>query len=370
MPEPPADAAALPRAVPPGATSGLPALLEQGERQLASSLALLACGSDSLPSASGAALRQAAAQLARALARRPAGATGLDPLVWLAYYRLGQAILGDAPPPQPWVQQPERLDQLAGRCLSQARVVAWGDPDWYGAPEWEAVLALLQEGGDFVSDLAAPSPATQTALQQATASVLSLVRRLPAGLGPAIDQLLPLTILAVPGPRARAAGQGFGGATAFFLRGASVIHASPGLTLPGLLERLVHEAAHAELFVLAQDGPLCHNPDGERHPVRIRPDPRPMNGILHSLHVTGRVCETLDALLTHPSLAELLNGSPQERALLLEDCHRLRRHQAGLGLSSLEAVRRHGRLTALGEAVCAAGARRLQPPGPAGGGVP
>jgi HEXXH motif-containing protein len=237
-------------------------------------------------------------------------------------------------------------------------VIAWGDSSFYSAAEWEAILALLQEGGDFVTDLAPPSAAAQSALEEATAAVLALVRRLPAGLGPSIDRLLRLTILAVPGPQAQAARQGFGGATAFFLRGASVIHASPGLTLPGLLERLVHEAAHAELFVLAQDGPLCHNPDDERHPVRIRPDPRPMNGILHSLHVTGRVCETLDALLANGFLASGFSGH-HEPALLLEDCQRLREQQAELGHSSLAAVRRHGRLTALGQAVCEAGARRL-----------
>lgn len=345
----------------------LTARLAQGERELAASLARLARGSDASPSAPArAAAQEAAARLVAALARRPAGAPGLDPLIWLAYYRLGQAVLEATPLPQGWAQPPERLDQLAGRCLPPGQVVAWGDPTVYSPQEWHAILALLQDGDDFVPDLAAPSAASLATLQQAATSVLTLVRSLPAGLGPSIDVLLRRTILAVPGPQARAAGAGFGGATAFFLRGASVIHASPGLTLPGLLERLVHEAAHAELFVLAQDGPLCHNPDDERHPVLIRPDPRPMNGILHSLHVTGRVCETLDALLADPPLAEALGGSPRERALLLDDCRRLREHQAALGHSSLEAVRRHGRLTALGTAVVEAGARRLQGAGPAG----
>lgn len=338
--------------------------LDQGERELVQSLAQLASGSGatSHPHHSAtrqAGIRQAAARLAASLARRPPGTPGLDPLVWLVYYRLGQALLAQDASPLPWTEFPERLDQLGGRSLPPGQVIAWGDSTVYSPAEWQAILALLQEGGDFISDLAPPTAATQAALQEATATVLALVRGLPTGLGPSLDRLLPLTILALPGPRAQAAGEGFGGATAFFLRGASVIHASPGLTLPGLLERLVHEAAHAELFVLAQDGPLCHNPDDERHPVRIRPDPRPMNGILHSLHVTGRVCETLDALL-----ADGLPWQPQ-RAALLEDLRRLREQQADLGRSSLAAVRRHGRLTALGASVCDAAVRRLagEPPG-------
>lgn len=342
-------------------------LLDLGERELGESLAQLASesGSDSAPH------RTAASRLGEALARRQQGAAGLDPLVWLVYYRLGQSILDQAPLPFPWGENPDqldRLDHLAGRCLAAGQVIAWGDSSLYSAAEWEAILALLQEGGDFVADLIPPSAATQSALEEATAAVLALVRPLQAGLGPSIERLLQLTILAVPGPRAQAARQSFGGATAFFLRGASVIHASPSLTLPGLLERLVHEAAHAELFVLAQDSPLCHNRDDERHPVQIRPDPRPMNGILHSLHVTGRVCETLDALLADGLLASGFSGH-HEPALLLEDCQRLREQQAELGRSSLAAARRHGRLTELGQAVCEAGARRLAGAGAKGAGA-
>jgi len=329
-------------------------LLDLGERELGESLAQLASESGS----AFASHRAAASRLGEALARRPQGVAGLDPLVWLVYYRLGQAILDRAPLPFPWGENLDRLDHLAGRCLAPGQVIAWGDASLYSPAEWEAILALLQEGGDFVADLIPPSAATQSALEEATAAVLALVRPLQAGLGPSIERLLQLTILAVPGPRAQAARQSFGGATAFFLRGASVIHASPTLTLPSLLERLVHEAAHAELFVLAQDSPLCHNRDDERHPVQIRPDPRPMNGILHSLHVTGRVCETLDALLADGLLASGFSGH-REPALLLEDCQRLREQQAELGRSSLDAARRHGRLTELGQAVCEAGARRL-----------
>ncbi len=339
-------------------------LLDLGERELGESLAQLASESGS----AFAPHRAAASRLGEALARRPQGVAGLDPLVWLVYYRLGQAILDRAPLPFPWGENLDRLDHLAGRYLAAGQVFAWGDASLYRPAEWEAILALLQEGGDFVADLIPPSAATQSALEEATAAVLALVRPLQAGLGPSIERLLQLTILAVPGPRAQAARQSFGGATAFFLRGASVIHASPALTLPGLLERLVHEAAHAELFVLAQDSPLCHNRDDERHPVQIRPDPRPMNGILHSLHVTGRVCETLDALLADGLLASGFSGH-HEPALLLEDCQRLREQQAELGRSSLAAARRHGRLTELGQAVCEAGARRLAGAGAKGAGA-
>ena len=78
-----------------------------------------------------------------------------------------------------------------------------------------------------------------------------------------------------------------------------------------------------------------------------------MNGILHSLHVTGRVCETLDALLA--------DGTPErsDRLVLQDDLRRLRLQQEELGRSSLDAAQRFGRLTPLGQTVCAAAARRL-----------
>jgi hypothetical protein len=305
-------------------------------------------------------VRRGAGLLVDALARRPAEAGDPDPLVWVAYYRLGHPLAGGELLPFPWDQNLARLNEIASRPSPAGQVVAWGDPATYSPLEWEAILALLQEGGDFVADLEAPDSGSVLALRRAADEVRALVRRLPAGLGPLIDRLLALTILARPGPEARRTGGSFGGATAFFLRGASVIHASCGLTLPGLLERLVHEAAHAELFAIAQDEPLCHNPDNERHPVRIRRDPRPMNGILHSLHVTGRVCETLDALLT--------DGMPThpDRLVLLDDFRQLRIQQEQLGRSSLKAARRFGQLTPLGLAVCEDAARRLAGPAEAG----
>ncbi|MFN9635708.1 MAG: aKG-HExxH-type peptide beta-hydroxylase [Synechococcaceae cyanobacterium] len=323
--------------------------LDRGLAELKRSLAQLAAAQGGPP----APLPRGAARLLEALGRRPAAAGDPDPLVWLAYYRIGHPQAGSESLPFPWGEIPARLAELADRPSPAGQVVAWGDPSLYSAAEWEAILALFQEGGDFVADLDAPDPETVLALRRAAGQVRALLQRLPDGLGASLDRLLALTILARPGPLARRAGSSFGGATAFFLRGASVIHASPGLTFPGLLERLVHECAHAELFVLAQDGPLCSNPDDERHPVLIRRDPRPMNGILHSLHVTGRVCETLDALLA--------DGLPEraDREPLLHDFRQLRTQQEQLGRSSLEATRRFGRLTPLGLAVCETAARRL-----------
>jgi HEXXH motif-containing protein len=218
------------------------------------------------------------------------------------------------------------------------------------------VLELFQEGGDFVADLEGPGPEDYVPLAAAISEVRGLLRAIDPPLVELIDQLLPLVILALPGPRARNEGRVFGGATTFFFRGGTLVNARADHTLATLLEVIVHEYAHAELFALAQDGHLCTNAENERHPVRIRSDPRPMNGILHALHVSSRVGAVFERVLRR--------GLPwrSDRDPLLADIASLRQEALSNGRSCLEAVLRHGRLTPLGRTITAAAALRLGEP--------
>lgn len=183
-----------------------------------------------------------------------------------------------------------------------------------------------------------------------------MVRLGDPGLAARMDALLPVVILAQPGPAARLEARGFGGATTFFFRGGSLLHANPDHTLATLLEVLVHEYAHAELFALGQEQLLCLNPDQDRHTVRLRRDPRPMAGILHGLHVSSRVVRLCERLLAQ--------GLPwrSDRTPLLADLE-VQRDQARRNiLSCLTALLNHGELTPLGRAITAAAAQRLNQP--------
>ena len=62
-------------------------------------------------------------------------------------------------------------------------------------------------------------------------------------------------------------------------------------------QRIAHEATHNLLFGLCADGPLADNDDGERHASPLRPDARPIDGVLHATCVSARVHRMLSRLL-------------------------------------------------------------------------
>jgi HEXXH motif-containing protein len=275
--------------------------------------------------------------------------------VYLGYYLLGRQILtgrGELFPGFPALILAE-----IGRPQPAGQVVDFWDPARADPALWQATLDLFQEGGDFTGRLEPPSTEMGEQHRGMIAEARSLIRCLDPPLAGLMDRLQPLLVLCAPGANARFSGQGFGNATCFFFRGASLFNASRATNPIQMAERLVHEYAHAELFVLAQDGALCLNGDDERHSVRIRPDPRPMNGILHALHVVSRVCPVLERALSR--------GIPTsgEREALKASCRVLIAQQKEYGASSLAVIRSHAQLTPLGEAVVEAAAARL------GGGV-
>jgi len=351
----------------------------EGHRQLVASLVMLG-GSCPPP---------VAADLHLGLEARLAGDQDsgevpcLSPWLYLGYYELGKRLLPtthhlanggpasvDLAPRQPATVPPAALRgalDLIHHGLSAAgagegrlgtalepSVVAFGDPDVATPAMWEALLAMFQEGGDFVEDM---SPPSRGKLEQVRAAVLEargLIQRVDPDLHELMLTLQKLLVLADPGPKALRNGRNFGGATTFFFRGGSLIRASRDLSIAAMVGLLVHEYAHTELFVLGQDQLLCHNSDDERHAVTIRSDPRPMNGILHALHVVSRVKGVVDRILQQAPGS--LPGGPRAAAAF----QALRKQQQRHGMSALAAAQQHARLTSLGKDVVAAAACRLE----------
>ncbi|MEB3321720.1 MAG: HEXXH motif-containing putative peptide modification protein [Synechococcaceae cyanobacterium] len=276
----------------------------------------------------------------------------LSPWVYLDYYRIGRHLReGGRVDLLP--VDPARVAERIERPVPFGSVIAFGDPALASAGEWRALLELFGEGGDFPAALHPPDPCRHDRLAETITAARSLIRRVDPELAGLMDGLQAVLVLASTTPCARGTALGFGGATAFFFRGASLIDAHTRPALPRLVEVLVHEYTHAELFVLAQEGLLCTNDDGDRHRVRIRSDPRPMNGILHSLYVMGRLVEFFDRMDAV--------GVPwrSDGDAVLAAIRGRRAELVANGLSSLEAARRHGRLTSLGHTMLEASARRL-----------
>lgn len=281
-----------------------------------------------------------------------------SPWTYLAYYNLGNWLISKDPKQEGPVSKlvsdaKDAAFKSTNTPQPDGNVCVFGDTKIASSSLWQAALRLFQEGGDFIADLDVPKQSLIEHWTQEVPRARSLIRRVDRELVNLMDQIQNLLIIAEPGPIARAIPESFGGATCFFFRGATVINASRQQSIVEIVEKLVHEYAHAELFVLGQDQPLCLNNDDEKHKVLIRNDPRPMNGIMHSLYVTGRVGELLDKLLS-----DGLNDIPQRETILTE-ARELLKQQIRFGKSSLAQVKKHAALTTIGNSVVTASERRL-----------
>ena len=123
-----------------------------------------------------------------------------------------------------------------------------------------------------------------------------------------------------------------------------------------MVERLIHEYAHAELFTISQKELLCLNSDEQTYPVLIRSDPRPMNGIIHSLYVVCRVADF--------QLKIIGNGKSSMSKQYLTETKKILSEQLAYGGSSLKTLRGYANLTPLGDKIvglCESFLNRIQP---------
>lgn len=81
----------------------------------------------------------------------------------------------------------------------------------------------------------------------------------------------------------------FGSASSFMLWGALIVNAKLFNNATGMLQTIVHEAAHQLLFAYSIEEPLVTNAFDERYVSPLRSDPRPMDGVFHATFVTARV---------------------------------------------------------------------------------
>ena len=80
----------------------------------------------------------------------------------------------------------------------------------------------------------------------------------------------------------------FGGATSFFCFGAMFLNADKHRALVSMIDGLVHESAHANLFSLSLGDPFVANKDDELYHSPLRSDPRPLDGIFHATYVSAQ----------------------------------------------------------------------------------
>ena len=98
-----------------------------------------------------------------------------------------------------------------------------------------------------------------------------------------------------------------------------------------MVQALAHESGHNLLFGLCADGPLVENDDEERYASPLRPDPRPMDGLVHATYVSARMHQAMVRLrrsgaLSRDQEAAADAAAADNRRAFLEGMHTIDRH--------------------------------------------
>ena len=209
--------------------------------------------------------------------------------LWACYHDLVQAIL--------------RLDEGAAASIASellavlpapppvpGTVVTLSEED-LGRGDVPRYLAVIDNDAERPLALAPASREEVTRIAALTVEARHLLAETSPALLDEIDTLGHEIVLATSdGPR------GFGGAATVFLWGAVMLNPALVPDRVTLVEGLAHETAHALLFGLTLGADLTTNDPGERYGSPLRPDPRPIEGIVHATYVLARMIHALDAV--------------------------------------------------------------------------
>lgn len=268
-----------------------------------------------------------------------------SPWLFLLYWNLVRALQAD-----PEGQEVPLAIVLLQHVLRQASLDQDSDRRLFpyasacvSAKRWQVLLENFREEASFPAELSVPNFRTMAAHEAMYERALSVISEFDPHWALLLNFLQRLVIVAEPAISQRGA-QSFGGATSFFFWRGTLINANCFASLPGLLEQLVHECCHGALFIRCKEGRLCENSDEQRIKVAIRPDPRPMNGILHSYVVAANVSSFMERLTSSHSSFGLRHAEWQS-------CCDIANRNRQNARSSLEAIHTHGRLTTLGRDV-------------------
>ena len=211
-------------------------------------------------------------------------------------------------------------------------------------PIAERYVRLIDTDPAVSFEVLAPPPDIAVACREKIAAAFSILEAGDPALAGEIRALIGEIVLAVgvEDPKALT----FDGASSFMLWGALVLNARGQKTVLEMAEALAHESGHNLLFGLCADGPLVENDDEARFASPLRPDPRPMDGIVHATYVTARMHRAVLQLEQSGVLDDV--GSAEARTSLIS-------HRRAFA-QGMEVIDQHARLTERGRAIMA-GAR-------------
>ena len=191
--------------------------------------------------------------------------------------------------------------------------------------------------------LAAPEQAQADRFQSNLEEAVTVLQQASPRTHKELEAFRPIWLLATTDPSSK---RSFGGYSSSLAWSTIALNTKTQGAMPVLVQ-VVHEMAHQLLFALAVDVPLAFNQPDELFTSPLRPDPRPMDGVLHASFVSARVHDVLRDLEDSPSWETL--SSPEKQYI---------QHQRNASLqaavTSLPSIDAGARLSALGERVVAA----------------
>jgi hypothetical protein len=236
------------------------------------------------------------------------------------------------------------LAEIAGAPNRAAALVVRDLADPKADPIAERYVRLIDSDPTVSFEVLPPPPDVAAACREKIAAALALLDTGDPALAAEIRVLIGEIVLAVgvEDPKALT----FDGASSFMLWGSLVLNARGPKTPLEMAEALAHESGHNLLFGLCADGALVENDDEAVFASPLRPDPRPMDGIVHATYVTARM---------HRAVLALERAGVLDAAAVAEAHRSLAAHRRAFaeGMAVIEA---HGRLTGRGRAILA-GAR-------------
>ena len=227
-----------------------------------------------------------------------------------------------------------RQPRLRSTVLCYASTELGDDARWYA----QALSLNDLPSGSLL--LTAPQP---DAAERSRGWLEQLEPLLQVGSPQAYAELVafrPLWLLASVGATSQI---GFGGYSSCLAWGTIALNANRG-SCPELLIQAIHELAHQLLFALALDVPLVFNDPSALYASPLRPDQRPMDGVMHACFVSARVLEVLAQIQASPAWGGL---SATDQARLAKEQQQSRQSVR----DALPTIEAFAQLSALGERV-------------------
>ncbi|GAA4409009.1 aKG-HExxH-type peptide beta-hydroxylase [Quisquiliibacterium transsilvanicum] len=219
------------------------------------------------------------------------------------------------------------------------RVIPFDHPGLAAHRERYSRMMGCEPDSDFV--ILPPSPERAERFERELPQAMALMRAATPALADEFDALVSELVM-VSGEERR--GYQFDGGSCYMLWGALFLNVGLSRSPVALLEVLAHESAHMLLYGFAAEEALVLNDDDELYPSPLRIDERPMDGIYHATYVSARMHWAMGRLLE----SGLLDAAGRDEAGAAREAD-ARNFAAGD-----EVVRRHGRLTATGDALMSA----------------